>query len=243
MLVSKSFARRAVRAAKAIQDEVNATLGPTPEQRPAGEYVAIDTMDPEVRNAIDAQDNAIDEQEVTIDKLRKDVDRWMDDLEKRGDETSDNEAAIKALQATLAEQSALLTGQRAAIEALREVFEEVAQGGQHLAGRIDKVEKAREAAVLALRKEISAKDLLVRRMVSKTVAYEGKKRKAGDRATLQRTQLAHDRLHEQIVRVAVGASGEADGFLSRLNRLEAQADKCVRFQAIHPPVTEEDNDD
>ena len=102
--------------------------------------VPIDTMDPEVRAAIDAQDNAIEEQDATIDKLRKDVDRWMDDLEKRGDETSDNEAAIKALQATLAEQSALITGQRAAIEKLRVVFEEVAQGARHLAGRIDKLE-------------------------------------------------------------------------------------------------------
>ncbi|KKN61576.1 hypothetical protein LCGC14_0520290 [marine sediment metagenome] len=98
--------------------------GRTPEQRAAGEYVAIDTMDPEVRGAIDAQDNAIEEQDATIDKPRKDVDRWMDDLEKRGDETSDNEAAIKALYVTIAEQSALITGQRAAIEALRVVFEE-----------------------------------------------------------------------------------------------------------------------
>ena len=34
-----------------------------------------------------------------------------------------------------------------------------------------------------------------------------------------------------------------EGKSARLNRLEAQADKCVRFQAIHPPVTEEDNRD
>ena len=121
----------------------NFSGGPSPEQGP---LVPIATMDPEVRGAIDAQDNAFDEQDATIDKLRKDVDRWMDDLEKRGDETSDNEAAIRALHVTIAEQSAIITGQRAAIEELRVVFEEVAQGARHLAGRIDKHE-ARHAVL------------------------------------------------------------------------------------------------
>ena len=115
----------------------NFSGGPSPEQGP---LVPIDTMDPEVRNAIDAQDNAIGEQEVTIDKLRKDVDRWIDDLEKRGDETSDNEVAIKALQATLAEQSAFITGQRAAIEELRGWIQECSDGVSNLGTRLSKHE-------------------------------------------------------------------------------------------------------
>ena len=115
-------------------------LARTPEQREAGEYVAIDTMDPEVRSVLDAQDNAFEEQDATIDKLRKDVDRWIDDLEKRGDETSDNEMAIKALQATVAEQSAIITGQRAAIEELRGWIQERADGVSNLGMRVAKLE-------------------------------------------------------------------------------------------------------
>ena len=141
---------------------------------PEASQEQIDTMDPEVRAAIDAQDNAIDEQEVTIDKLRKDVDRWMDDLEKRGDETSDNEAAIKALQATLAEQSALITGQRAAIEELRGWSQECADGVSNLGMRVakledkvDQEETARKAGDKSLLGRISGWRELVERITSR----------------------------------------------------------------------------
>ena len=76
MLVSKSFARRAVRAAKAIQDEVNATLGPTPEQRA---------------------------------QLAREAE--SDDIKLNG-------VGLAILERRVAEQSALITGQRAAIDKL-----------------------------------------------------------------------------------------------------------------------------
>ena len=82
----------------------------------------------------------------------------------------------------IAEQSALIVGQRAAIEALRGWIQECADGVSNLGTRVAKLEDAR---------------LLAR----------------------------------------------SNNHLSRINRLEAQADKCARFRAIHPPVTEEGNRD
>jgi hypothetical protein len=51
----------------------------------------------------------------------------------------DTQCALDKLEDTIAEQSAIITGQRAAIEALREMVEDLAQGGRHLAGRIDEL--------------------------------------------------------------------------------------------------------
>ncbi len=112
----------------------------TPAERAVDARVGVCTIDPDTQAALDAQDNAIDEQDATIDKLRKDVGRWIDDLETLR-LTVQNEGGLAAnLAQIIAENQALIAGQRAAIEALRVVFEEVAQGGRNLAGRIDKLE-------------------------------------------------------------------------------------------------------
>ena len=102
---------------------------------------------------------------------------------------------LALLERRVAEQSALITGQRAAIEELRGWIQECADGVSNLGMRVAKLEDA-----------CKARDARQREL-------------AGDIIT------------------------NLEGKSARLNRLEAQADKCVRFQAIHPPVTEEDNDE
>ncbi len=205
----------------------NFSGGPSPEQGP---LVPIATMDPEVRNAIDAQDNAIDEQEVTIDKLRKDVDRWMDDLEKRGDETSDNEAAIKALQATLAEQSAIITGQRAAIEALRGWVQERADGVSNLGMRVAKLEdmRARLGGVLAV--WMRATNAQLHRLLWGHPALE-------QQTTSERQAVT--RLESTITQYAAqdDRNERLDNYQSRLNRLERQAHRVrEQFPSVGEPT-------
>lgn len=51
---------------------------------------------------------------------------------------------LAQLERRVAEQSAIIVGQRSAIEELRAVFEECAQGARHLAGRLDKAERRAE---------------------------------------------------------------------------------------------------
>ncbi len=72
----------------------------------------------------------------------------------------------------------------------------------------------------------------------------------GDNALDQRIQARAIELERRIDKVsgiadrnALSVSESLSNILTRLDRLEAQADKCARFRAIHPPVTEEDNDD
>ncbi len=62
--------------------------------------------------------------------------------EAESDDIKLNGVSLAILERRIAEQDALIVGQRAAIEELRVVFEEVAQGARHLAGRIDGLEQA-----------------------------------------------------------------------------------------------------
>lgn len=62
------------------------------------------------------------------------------------------------LRRRIDEQDAIIVGQRAAIETLRVVFEECAQGATHLAGRLDKEETARKVAEETLLRLLSDGD-------------------------------------------------------------------------------------
>ncbi len=107
MLASKSFAHRVVGVAKAIQDEVNAALGPTPEQR-----------------AADARPRV------------------------RLSEHEELELKLDCHYEMIQEQSALITGQRAAIEELRGWVQECSDGVSNLGMRVATLEDALEVVRL-----------------------------------------------------------------------------------------------
>jgi len=68
--------------------------------------------------------------------------RVQDTRDAEADTVKLNEVGLILLERRITEQSAIIVGQRAAIEALREMVEDMAQGHRHLAGRIDKAEQS-----------------------------------------------------------------------------------------------------
>ena len=191
-----------------------------------------------------------------VNPLRKDVDRWMDDLEKRGDETSDNEAAIKALQATLAEQSALIAGQRAAIEALRGWIQERADGVSNLGMRVAKLEDAaqewrdRQHGInsdiyrdmhryddkLALA-SINGDDAMDQRIQARAIELEH--RIDEERRAWQDADVSLLRVHGP---VHLRLNEDMQANLSRFDQLEAHAHRVrEQFPQVATQTTEEDN--
>ncbi len=183
--------------------------------------------------------------------------------------TVQNERGLAAnLAQIIAENQALIAGQRAAIEALRGWIQERDDGVSNLGMRVAKLEDGGcNASFLrddVLRHQIAAtraqaekdrtwtrdliatwrKELGHRIDALETASTKGERverveRQASDiglqRQVQENLAVADRRFHDRNERL--------NNYQSRINRLEVDADKRARFRAIHPPVTEEDNDD
>ncbi len=134
--------------------------------------------------------------------------------EAESDDIKLNGVGLAILERRVAEQDALIVGQRTAIETLRGWIQECDDGVSNLGMRVAKLEDGGCNASFL-------RDDVLRHQIAEVRARAEKDRTwTRDLIATWRKELGH-----------------------KINRLEADADKCARFRAIHPPVTEEDNDD
>ena len=216
--------------------------------------------------------------------------------EAESDDIKLNGVGLAILERRVAEQSTIIAGQRAAIEALRVWVQERADGVSNLGMRLSKHEdmhsglggvmaawmRATNAQLHrllwghpALEQPTTSERQAVTRLESTiTQCAASGPREEGDKSLLGRikgwrelletvrldtivnAELSNtnqdtcvdngariDKVSGIADRNALSVSESLSNILTRLDRLEAQADKCARFRAIHPPVTEEGNRD